>query len=329
MFPSGASKFLGGRVERASNLLSPMSTSTCAPNLPDVRPPRITSRPAPAWQLPPALRPTVPPRTTLRPAPAWHPPPAPRPPPTGRPPPAPRPPPTVVRKRKNQAAAPTGPRPHQRSPGQLPRDTTARPKMPAFSKAKPRLLRKVKGRPIAPNIVDRNPEFLGEWATSNAEFLKAHGWRKLAEERRGRSSIDPDVGKLPHAAAGYLDYLRTVGAPVHSTATPKTPSEVQAAAERGPHPSAIAHREFLWEEAYEMCQRRHTMVLPLSAVKDLDGVQVSPPMVAEQRDRRPRTLCDLTYSKVNENTALLAPQNSMQFGQALRRLLIQIHCADP
>merc|ERR1719491_239650 len=78
-----------------------------------------------------------------------------------------------------------------------------------------------------------------------------------------------------------------------------------------------------------MCQRRHTMVLPLSAVRDIDRVQVSPPMVAEQRDRRPRTLCDLTYSKVNENTAPLAPQHSMQFGRALRRLLLQIHRADP
>ena len=78
-----------------------------------------------------------------------------------------------------------------------------------------------------------------------------------------------------------------------------------------------------------MCQRRHTMVLPLSAVTDISGVQVSPPMVTEQRNRRPRTLCDLTYSRVNENTALLAPNESMQFGRALRRLLLQIYRADP
>jgi len=51
-------------------------------------------------------------------------------------------------------------------------------------------------------------------------------------------------------------------------------------------------------------------------------------MVADQRDRRPRTLCNLTYSKVNENTVPLAPTKSMQFGRALQRLLLQIHRAD-
>ena len=140
---------------------------------------------------------------------------------------------------------------------------------------------------------------------------------------------DLDVAKLRHAAAGYLDYLCTTGAPVHSRAPPKTPAEVQAAADRGPHLSAIAHREFLWGKAYKMCQRWHAMVLPLSAVKDISGVQVSPLMVAEQRDRRLRTLCDLTYSRVNENTVSLAPNKSTQFGRALQRLLLQIYRADP
>ena len=78
-----------------------------------------------------------------------------------------------------------------------------------------------------------------------------------------------------------------------------------------------------------MCQRRHTMVLPLSTVTDISGVQVSSPMVAEQRDQRPRTLCNLTYSRVNKNTVLLAPNKKMQFGRALRRLLLRIYRADP
>ena len=177
--------------------------------------------------------------------------------------------------------------------------------------------------------VERHPELLGELAVVNAKFLASNGWRELVVNKRGRSAINPAVGSVPHDAAVHLDYLQKFGAPAHSTVRPKTPEELQAAADRGPHPSATAHREFLWEEAYEMCQQRHTMVLPLSAVKDIGGVQFSPPMVLPQRDRRPRTLCDLTYSGVNEVTVPLAPKEAMQFGQVLRRILIQIHRADP
>ena len=78
-----------------------------------------------------------------------------------------------------------------------------------------------------------------------------------------------------------------------------------------------------------MCQRQHTMVLPLSPVKDIGGVQFSLPMVLPQRHRRSQTLCNLTYSGVNEVTVPLAPKEAMQFGQALRRILIQIHHANP
>ena len=79
-----------------------------------------------------------------------------------------------------------------------------------------------------------------------------------------------------------------------------------------------------------MCQRRHTLVLPLSVVKKLKRVRVSPPGVIPQRDRRARTVSDLTDAAspmpgVNETTVPLAPADSMQFGQALRRLLLQIY----
>ena len=108
------------------------------------------------------------------------------------------------------------------------------------------------------------------------------------------------------------------------------PGEVQAATDRGPHPSDEAHQDFLWEEAVKMCQRRHTMVLPLSAAKKLKGVRVSPSGVIPQRDRHARTVSDLTNARspmpgVNETTVPLAPADAMQFGQALRRLLFKIY----
>ena len=176
---------------------------------------------------------------------------------------------------------------------------------------------------------ERHPDKLRDWAAANAEFLAEHGYEALVKERRGRSNLNPDVGKLNHPAAGYLEYIRKHGAPVLSTASPKTPEELQAAVDRGPHPSAEAHAEFLAQEAYEMCQRNHTFVLPFSAVKNLPGVEISPPGVIDQRDRRPRTISDLTYSGVNQSTVDLSMNESMQFGRALRRILLNIYRADP
>jgi len=141
--------------------------------------------------------------------------------------------------------------------------------------------------------------------------------------------LNAKIEELPHEAAGYLSYLQKYGAPVHSSAPPKTPEELQAAVDRGAHPSAMEYKEFLWEEAFEMCQRRHTMVLPFSAVKNLQGVQISPPGVVPQQGRRPRTICDLTFSGVNDTTIDLTHNDAMRFGRALRRILFQIHRADP
>ena len=71
------------------------------------------------------------------------------------------------------------------------------------------------------------------------------------------------------------------------------------------------------------------MVLPFSVVKRLRRVRVSPPGVVPQRDQKPCTICDLTHSGVNAETVNLAHGEAMQFGSALRRLLFQIHRADP
>ena len=92
---------------------------------------------------------------------------------------------------------------------------------------------------------------------------------------------------------------------------------------------AVEHQEFLWEEFLEMCKRRHTMVLPFSAVKHLWGVQVSPPGVVPQANCRPRTIADLTFWGVNGATVDLTHKEAMQFGHALRRILFEIHRADP
>ena len=91
------------------------------------------------------------------------------------------------------------------------------------------------------------------------------------EDRHGRSALNPIVGKISHAAVAYLDFLQRLGAPAPSTDRPWTPVEKQAAADRGPHPSTEAHRDFLWEEAVEMSASDGTprsFPLPLSAARE-------------------------------------------------------------
>ena len=193
-------------------------------------------------------------------------------------------------------------------------------------------------KPFLPSVADRlgiptvdeSPSAaLGRMASENARLLSEIGWRNLATMRRGRSAMNPDVGQLDHEAAPYLEYLEKIGAQALSSEAPLSPEELQAAVDRGPHPSAVAKAEFLQKESLEMCARRHTMVLPFSAVKHINGVRISPPGVVPQRARRDRTICDLTYSGVNAGTVNLAPTEAMQFGNALRRILFQIYRADP
>ena len=82
-------------------------------------------------------------------------------------------------------------------------------------------------------------------AAENAALLCLPGWQHLTKSPRGLSALNDAVGSLPHKAAGYLDYLRKHGAPMHSAAPHKSPEELQAAVDRGPHQSAVAHKDFL------------------------------------------------------------------------------------
>jgi hypothetical protein len=62
---------------------------------------------------------------------------------------------------------------------------------------------------------------------------------------------------------------------------------------------------------------------------DETNLRLSPLGVVPQRDRRQRTICDYSLFFVNLDTIPLAPQESMQFGRALYRILQQILDADP
>ena len=53
-----------------------------------------------------------------------------------------------------------------------------------------------------------------------------------------------------------------------------------------------------------------------------------PAQVVPKANRRPRTVCNLTFMGVNDATVDLAHADTMQFGPALRRILYQIYRAN-
>ena len=78
-----------------------------------------------------------------------------------------------------------------------------------------------------------------------------------------------------------------------------------------------------------MIQKGQWVVLPASMALELEVIWLSPRGVVEQREQRPRWICDYTWSQVNEDTFPLATLEAMQFGHALERILWEILLANP
>ena len=78
-----------------------------------------------------------------------------------------------------------------------------------------------------------------------------------------------------------------------------------------------------------MTKKEQWIVLPASAVENLPNIRLSPPGCVPQRNRRPRWICDYSWSDINKETIDLAAKESMQSGHALDRILREILLADP
>jgi hypothetical protein len=58
-------------------------------------------------------------------------------------------------------------------------------------------------------------------------------------------------------------------------------------------------------------------------------LRLSPLGVVPQRDQRTQTICDDSFFGVNHETLALAPEECMQFGKALWRVLRHLKSANP
>ena len=172
------------------------------------------------------------------------------------------------------------------------------------------------------------PADIGELIKRDVELLEKLGWDEFVKRRRGRGDLTEMHG-VNHPARDLLRGYSTRGVPVkvHNEKWDKT--KLDSAVERGPHQSAKLEIEFLSKEFFDMINNGQWIILPYSVAQKLEHLQLSPPGVVPQRNRRSRWIGDYTYSGVNPDTLCLVPTDAMQYGKALDRYVRHILLADP
>ena len=98
---------------------------------------------------------------------------------------------------------------------------------------------------------------------------------------------------------------------------------------RGPHLSTMAHVTFFQEYFALMVEKGQWVVLPQSVATELLGLRLSPPVVQEDRDRKPWWLGYFSYSNLKPKKLPIAALSVMQYGQALDRLIREVVIAEP
>lgn len=165
-------------------------------------------------------------------------------------------------------------------------------------------------------------------------FRHSPSWETFVNDHRGPSYLAPELDHVDHPAAELLRKWRDEGVPAESTSLPWTSDQKDRCIHRGCHESANEHSEFLRDEMAEFIDAKSWLVLPYEIVKDLEQIMFSPAAVKEERDRKPRLLCDHSWPwpgllSVNDSTIAHAPPEAMQFGRTLPRFLYDVRHANP
>ena len=177
-------------------------------------------------------------------------------------------------------------------------------------------------------VPDEIGELFHKRIAKDVLLLRKLGWKKFVKCKRERDDFN-DLDQLNHHSRRLLRQYKHRGAPVILSTKPWTTDTVEKAVERGPHRSCLEHIDFLEEEFHDMMSKGQWVVLPYSEAKSLPNLRLSPPGVVPQRGRRPRWICDYSWSNVNQETLPIAPMEAMQFGHAIDRILREILIANP
>jgi hypothetical protein len=172
---------------------------------------------------------------------------------------------------------------------------------------------------------------LGEFIRLHTKWFEKMGWPELTRSirKRGDLEVQESGDVFPHPALGLLKSFQRTGVPVVMSTPPWSTKRRTKHVLRGPHKSCLAHLGFIRTEMLDFVKKGYWMVLPYRLVKDLPHLRLSPLGVVPQRERRPRLIVDYTFNGVNEDTVKMMPNEAMQFGRALERVLYSIHHASP
>ena len=166
-----------------------------------------------------------------------------------------------------------------------------------------------------------------------SKFEQAESWESFVHEFRGPSYLSSEIDDLEHPAAPLLQQWRDEGVPARSTDAPWTVEQKDTCVQRGCHKSANEHRDFIREEMAGFIDDRFWMVLPYDLIKDLEDLMLWPAAIKEERERKPRLLCDHSWNwgwdSINDTTVPHAPPEAMQFGNALARIMQGIRHSNP
>ena len=148
------------------------------------------------------------------------------------------------------------------------------------------------------------------------------------KQRQGKGNFTT-LDKISHPAKRLLQHIGKRGAPVIIKTAPWTAAQKQTAINRGPHKSAHDYQEFLRDDMAGMVRKAIWTVLPFKKVQHLKNLRIAPIGVVPQHERRPRPVVDYSFNGLNDETLKLSPQESMQFGRCLERIITQVVRADP
>ncbi len=161
------------------------------------------------------------------------------------------------------------------------------------------------------------------------QLAQADTWEEFVTRVHGPAHHSTRLEDLQHPAREHLTDLRDRGVPVLVRNGEWTKEEIEMAMERGAHKSARDHKEFIRDEMADFIEKGFWVVLPYHLVKDLPRLRLSPLGVKEERDRRPRLVVDHSFFDVNEDTETYTPEEAMQYGAALPRILYRLRHANP
>lgn len=164
-------------------------------------------------------------------------------------------------------------------------------------------------------------------------FDKAESWESFVDAFRGPSYLADSIDDIDHPAKDLLSRWRDSGVPANTDSEPWSLTQKDTCIQRGCHQSATEHSDFLREEMAEFIENRFWVVLPYELVRHFAELMLWPAAVKEERDRKPRLLCDHSWPwgwpPLNECTEPHAPPEAMQFGAALPRLLYYLRHSNP